>query len=67
MPIKPLSWNPHKTSNLTRKVMYFRDVIRYTEEMQEKKLKNQNVVKMERIKNKINIVLTPTLSLIISF
>lgn len=41
--------------------------MRYPEEILTDKLKNQSVVKVERIKKKIDGVLTPTPSLIVSF
>lgn len=48
-----VSWTLHETLNLTRKPIYCKDILRYLEKIWVKKLKNQRVVKVERVKKKI--------------
>lgn len=51
---------PHETLNLARGAVYCKDLMRYSEEILEEKLKTQGVVKVEKIKKKIEEALTPT-------
>lgn len=44
-----------RTLKYTRGVVYCKDLLRYSEE----KLSNQGVVRVERIKKKVDVVLTP--------
>lgn len=45
---------------LTKVVLYYKDLLRYSEEIQIEKLKNQKVIRVERIKRKIDGVLSST-------
>lgn len=64
---KPISCIFHASLNLTRVVVYSKDLFKYPKKVLEEKLTNQRVVSIKRSKNKIKGVLTLIPSLIVSF
>lgn len=56
---KIVSCTPYEILNLARGVVYSKDLMKYSEETLAKNLKTQRVVKIEKIRNKIDGILTP--------
>lgn len=62
----PVSGFPHYSLNCIRGVGYCKYLLKYSEEKLSEKLSDQEVIRVEQIRKKIDSVLTPT-PLIISF
>lgn len=67
VPGSEVSCTPHKTLNQSKGVIFHRDLLRYSEERLLRELTDEGVVAVHRFQKKVDGVLTPTPSLLLTF